>query len=130
MSKEQRQISLTYTVGGECLVRPGNYTSAKVDIKHAGTDKEIVTILKPSQEISAPIYKKAMNTVTLSSAFVEEALKEPTKPGFMSIERWLKSYRGQMSRKWKTLTDLQKIEVSVSKYVSDMGGKEFSFLLS
>lgn len=130
MSKEQRQISLTYVVGGECLVRPGKYTLADVEVKHAGTENEVVTVKKPLEVIEEPIIKKAKVNVTLGSSFVEEALQPPHKPPYMKVERWLKTYKGAIAQKWHTLTDEQKISISVQQYVRDMNGTEFDFLLA
>jgi hypothetical protein len=130
MSKEQRQISLTYTVGGECLVRPGKYTSAEVEVKHAGTEKEEVTVKKPLKVIEEPVIKQAKVNVTLRPSFVEEALQPPHKPPYMKIERWLKTYKGAIAQRWNTLTDEQKIKISIQQYVRDMNGTEFDFILA
>lgn len=130
MSKEQRQISLTYLVGGECLARPGKYTSADVEIKHAGTRDEIVTIKKPLEVIEAPVIKKATMHINLSSSFVEEALQPPHKPPYMKVERWLKSFKGGLAQKWHMLTDEQKVHVSIQQFVRDMGGSEFDFIMA
>jgi len=127
MISKESQISLTYTLGGECLVRKGQYTSADVYVKFPFTKNEVFKINKPSKTIVHAEYEKAVQQVTLSNSFVQTALDKPEKPNDMSWNRWLRTPIGKLYQDWKKLSDEQKIAFHVNQYVIDMNGEDYSY---
>lgn len=126
MNKDN-SISLTYTLGGETLVRPGVYTVANITVKNPFTKNEVFILNKPSQTIKKAEYNKATQQVTLSSSFIEMALERPEKPEGMSFQRWLRTPLGQLYQNWNKLSDEQKIKFHVEQYIIDMGGEDYSY---
>lgn len=130
MYKEERQISLTFLLGGECLVSPGIYETAEVSVKKPFTPNEKFKLVKPMKIVKEPTYTNASKVVNLNSDFISDALKRPERPSYMSIDKWLQTKRGQLQQKWNTLTENQKIDYAVSQYVRDMGGSSYSFIVT
>jgi hypothetical protein len=126
---EQPRISLTYQLGGEHLARPGVYISADVEVKNPFKEHEVIKVRKPLEVLEEPIIKKATVNITLSNEFYNLCLVAPHKPPYMSIERWLSTRKGKLSRRWHELSELQKIDLNVGQYVQDMNGGEYSFTI-
>ena len=126
MNKDN-SISLTYTLGGETLIRSGVYTVADVTVKNPFTKNEVFILNKPSQTIKKAEYNKAAQQVTLSSSFIEMALERPVKPDGMSFQRWLRTPLGQLYQNWNKLSDEQKVKFHVEQYVIDMGSEDYSY---
>lgn len=127
MITKDNQIVLTYTVGGTTLKTRGIYTVADITVKNAFTKNEVFILNKPSQTIKPAVYEQSQTSVTLGSAFIEEALKTPTKPADMNYHRWLRTPLGKLSQEWKRLSDEKKIKAHIEMYVADMGGIGYSY---
>jgi len=126
MNKDN-SISLTYTLGGETLIRSGVYTVADVTVKNPFTKNEVFILNKPSQTIKKAEYNKATQQVTLSSSFIEMALERPVKPDGMSFQRWLRTPMGKLYQNWNKLSDEQKVKFHVEQYVIDMNSEDYSY---
>lgn len=107
MHVDEKQIFLTYEVGGEFLKEKGEYTNGKI--------------------IKAPVMEKAKVTVILKQPFIDKALERPRKPRYQSLERFLSTNIGKMYSKWNQLSENKKISLAVTKYVRDLGGGKFTF---
>lgn len=127
MISKESQISLTYTVGGEYLLRQGKYTSADVSVTNPFSKNEVFKLNKPSQTIERAVYEKTVQQVTLGTQFVRHALTVPEKPDNMSWGRWLRTPLGKLYQDWKKLSDAQKIAFHVQQYVIDMNGEDYSY---
>lgn len=127
MINKDSKISLTYTLGGECLVLPGIYSTAKVTVTNPYTKIEVVKVEKPMVTHEPAIYSKAEQTVTLDSSFVQMALEQPKKPEDMNYHRWLRTPLGKIAQEWRKMKDEQKIAFHVGLYVMDMGGEDYTY---
>lgn len=127
MITTDNQISLTYELGGEYLLRKGSYTVADVTVKNPLSKNEVFILNKPSQTIKKAEYDRATQQVTLSSSFIEMALEKPSKPEGMSFQRWLRTPLGQLYQNWNKLSNEQKVKFHVEQYVIDMNGEDYSY---
>lgn len=127
MITKDNQISLTYTVGGECLKKSGIYTVADVTVKNAFTKNEVFILNKPSRTIEPAQWNYSQTSVTLGGQFIEMALEPPVKPQEVNYHKWLRTPLGKLSQDWKKLTPEQKIHRHIEIYVADMGGLEFEY---
>lgn len=107
MINKDSQISLTYELGGEYLLRRGQY--------------------KLSKTIKRAEYAKAVQQVTLSNAFVRMALDKPEKPDGMSFKRWMRTPMGRLYLNFKKMPAGEKIAYHIEQYVADMGGGNYSY---
>ena len=121
------QISLTYTLRGESLISSGVYKSAEVNVFRQFTKDEVFKVNKSMQTIKQAVYSKAVCNVNLSTAFVKMALEIPKKPNDMNFHAWLRTPLGRAAQNWKKLSDEQKVEFHIEKYVSDIEGEEYSY---
>lgn len=137
------QISLTYILGGESLVKAGVYSTAKVTVKNykgqygswkqlspkhfkCSTGEELI-IDESSRTLSSPEYSQAVQHTTLTPAFTEQCLSRPVKPKGRNINWWLRSAEGQLFQSWKKLTEEQRIEARLKIYCEDLGGELLSW---
>lgn len=123
MNYTNSKIFLTYELGGEYLRESGKYESA--------TTKQVEgsTVIVPLKVIKKPVMTKATITVELSSEFINTAL-ERSKPPKNSNARWWRGAKGQLQKKWNTLSPEQRLEEQIKIYVSDLTNNEdteFSF---
>jgi hypothetical protein len=107
------QISLTYYVGGEYLVKAGLYKSAT-------ENKGLVVIKQPE-------FKRCIQSTTLSTVFTEMCLTRPERPKDQNINRWFRTDAGKLFLDWKKLSVEEKVRRHVESYVSDMGGELISY---
>lgn len=129
MSNNYSKISLTYTLGGEHLVKQGEYSVAKVKVINGFKDNEVFSVLSPSQTITKPEYKYATQNITLSEKFVKDAYKRPTPPEGRNINWWLRTEEGKLFKNWNKLTPEQRVDTKVAIYVDSVGGRDYSFEL-
>ena len=127
MLNKDSQISLTYELGGEYLLRRGQYTSADVYVKSTVSKNETFKINKPSQTIKRAIYSKATQQVILSNTFVRMAIEKPEKPERMSFQRWMRTSMGKFYLNFKKMSAEEKIAYHIEQYVADMGGGNYSY---
>ena len=127
MINKDSQISLTYELGGEYLLRRGQYTSADVYVKGTFSKNETFKLNKLSQTIRKAEYAKAMQQVTLGNAFVRMALDKPEKPEGMSFKRWMRTPMGKLYLNFKKMSAEEKIAYHIEQYVADMGGGNYSY---
>jgi hypothetical protein len=121
------QISLTYTVGGECIKKFGVYTVADVTVRNGFTKNEVFILNKPSQTIKPAEFNYSQTSITLGKAFIEGCLEAPTKPKDENYHRWLRTPLGQLSQMWKKMSVEQKIKYHIDLYVKDMGGYDYTY---
>lgn len=127
MVNKETQISLTYTLGGESLVKAGVYQTAEVKVTNGFTKKEIFKVVKPMQTIKQAEYSKATKEVTLNNSFVQNCLERPVKPKDKPFSMWTREPIGKAFLDWNKLSEEQKIKAHIEQYVLDMGGEEFSY---
>lgn len=127
MLNKDSQISLTYELGGEYLLKRGQYTSADVYVKGTFSKNETFKLNKPSQTIKKAEYAKAVQQVTLSNAFVRMALEKPEKPDGVSFKRWMRTPMGKLYINFKKMSAEEKIAYHIEQYVNDMGGSNYSY---
>jgi len=127
MLNKDSQISLTYELGGEYLLRRGQYTSADVYVKNPLSKNETFKLNKLSKTIKRAEYAKAVQQVTLSNAFVRMALDKPEKPDGMSFKRWMRTPMGKLYLNFKKMSAGEKIAYYIEQYVADMGGGNYSY---
>lgn len=127
MISTDNQISLTYTVGGECLKSSGVYTVADVTVKNGFTKNEVFILNKPSKTVKPAEFNYSQTSITLGKAFIEGCLTAPTKPKDENFHRWLRTPLGKLSQEWKRLSDEKKIAAHIAIYVDDMGGYDYSY---
>lgn len=121
MNHNFTQISLTYKLRGECLVKAGQYESAKVQVENAFKKNEKCTIVTPLKVISEPLFSYATKRITLGKAFIEQCLVLPPKPKTNA--------ELDLFRNWNKLSIKDKVKYSVTKYVESLGGYDPEFKL-
>lgn len=117
MNTNYTEISLTYTLGGEYLVKPGKYTDALVEVSNPFTRNENVKVVKPSITEELAIFSNATKNITLGKAFINAALERPIKPKNNATQT-----EYDLFRNWNKLSMKHKIALAVEQYVKDMGG--------
>jgi len=127
MISKESQVSLTYTLAGEYLLRKGKYTSADVYVKNPFTKNEVFKLNKPSKTLVQPVYETAVQQITLGNQFIRQALTVPEKPENMSWNRWLRTPLGKLYQDWKKLSNEQKVAFHIEQYVIDMNGEDYSY---
>lgn len=124
---ETNEISLTYLVGGECLVRPGKYTSADVYVKNNWKKDEIFRVNKPSETLVEPVYSGARCVVKLSQSFIDEAMSAPKRPSSLPMNIWLHTNAGKLAQNWKKFSIAEKLDIAINNYVQSRGGHSPSY---
>lgn len=140
MDNNYTQISLTYLLGNESLVKAGVYKEADTTVVNGFSSKnkgknwkqvvpnhfkkgdEELIVNKPIRIVSQPIYSHTKCSTTLGEAFIAGCFKKPEKPrNNAPHEDW------DIFRKWKTMSAKDKIVYHVEKYVADVGGFSASY---
>lgn len=99
------QISLTYLIGGEYLIKSGEYDDC-------------------GNTVIEPIYERATKNVTLGKSFIDGALERPKKPHRKAnISDW-NTYNN-----WNKSSVETKLASSIINYVKDLGGSKASWEL-
>lgn len=136
MDFKDKKIFLTYELGGKSLKQRGVYTSANVAFGANKTkydcgveDKETI-ITKPSFQVKAPVYHKVTQFVTLGESFLEMVFTKPECPFKHRTDEfysWLRSPMGTYFKKFKTMSDTEKLDYHLNWYVNDMGGISYTY---
>lgn len=104
------KISLTYRIGGEYLIRKGNYTVAELN----NTTGEVKT---HSKTIDEPVFSEPKKHVTLPYSFIEMALERPEIPYKKApLHEW-KAYS-----EWKVWSKNKRLHYRIMQLVTDLQG--------
>ncbi len=122
----ENKIVISYQLGGQYFKNRGKYTSAKVSRKRGKEGNfEFVTDVR-SKTLIEPEYEDASITLTLGKPFLEYCLptEKPKRPNLKgkAWARWIKSREGRLWQDHNKLTDKQKINLHVERYVEDLTG--------
>ena len=109
MISNDNQISLTYLLGGEYLVKAGCYNGDKT--------------------IERNILSRASIKIILSTQFTEMCLTKPKPPKDHNINRRLRSTQGNLFQNWKKLSVEERVQKQVEIYVDDMDGELIDYTI-
>jgi len=110
------KIFLTYKLGGEYIIKNGEYSTATLN---SGV------IVTPSKLIKRPEYSEPHQKVILGEEFVNNALTLPKCPyqkGTNEYYKWFRTDIAKLLMDWKKLNNEQKIQRHIEMYVKDMTG--------
>lgn len=127
MINNESKISLTFTEGGETLVRKGRYQTAKVNVLNPFKDNEVYKLIEPMKVIQPAVYTTSQRSVTLSNEFIQMALEQPKLPEDTNYHWWIRTPLGKASLVWKKMSKEQKIEFHVALYVQSQNGSDYSY---
>ena len=137
MERNYTEISLTYKVGEELLVKASKIKEAQLKRVTTKEGKSEWFVDKPLEVISEAEYSQATQIVRLGKEFIEEALSKPEMPKYIKSHgqklKWFKTFKGQLRKNWTKLSIEDKIDLAIKDYLLNFDVnniRDYSYSLS